>query len=312
MTDSDDDEPPGRSLDALGEGADVSYDEDEQDEEGPDFRDPDALMRRAGTFGDADSDQHFLVDDRVLDRIPGYLPDEADRSHLLEVGAGTGALTDRLLAAADHVTAIERDRELAAFLREEFADAIAADRLTVIEGDALAVELPDFTASVSNLPYGVSSEVAFRLLPLGRPLVLTFQAEFAERMAADPGTAEYGRLSVAAQHYAAVEVVESVPREAFEPQPRVDSAVVRTTPSEPDYEVGDEAFFLEFVKALFTQRRKTVRNGVRNTAHISGLDDPDAVVEAAPEALLGKRPDSVTPAEFARLADLAVEHGLEG
>jgi 16S rRNA (adenine1518-N6/adenine1519-N6)-dimethyltransferase len=275
------------------------------------MRDPDALRRRAGTAGDPDRDQHFLVDDRVLDRLPGYLPDDADTDHLLEIGAGNGALTDRLLAAGDHVTAVERDPELAAFLREEFADAVAEGRLTVVEGDALDVDLPEFSGSVSNLPYGVSSEVAFRLLPEKRPLVLMFQAEFAERMAADPGTAEYGRLSVAAQHYADVEVVEPVPREAFDPQPRVDSAVVRTEPRDPDYEVPDEAFFLGFVKALFTQRRKTVRNGVRNTAHISGLDDPDAVVEAADEDLLGKRPDSVIPAEFARLARLAAEVGLE-
>jgi 16S rRNA (adenine1518-N6/adenine1519-N6)-dimethyltransferase len=297
----------GHSLDALGEGADAPSHEDERE-----GRDPDALMRRAGVGGDPDRDQHFLVDDRVLDRLPDRLPADADRTHLLEVGAGTGALTDRLLASADRVTAVESDPDLAAFLREEFADAVDVGRLDVVEGDALAVDLPDFSASVSNLPYGVSSEVAFRLFPHKRPLVLMFQAEFAERMAADPGTSEYGRLSVAAQHYADVAVVESVPREAFEPQPRVDSAVVRTTPRDPEYTVADEAFFLDFVKALFTQRRKTVRNGIRNTAHISGLADPGAVVAAAPEDLLGKRPDSVTPAAFARLADLALDRGVEG
>jgi 16S rRNA (adenine1518-N6/adenine1519-N6)-dimethyltransferase len=271
-------------------------------------RDPDRLMRRAGVRGDPDRDQHFLVDDRVLDRLPGYLPETASTSHLLEVGGGTGALTDRLLAVADRVTVVERDPRLAAFLREEFADALAADRLTVVEGDALAVDLPDFSACVSNLPYGISSEVAFRLLPRGRPLVLTFQAEFADRMAADPGTAEYGRLSVGAQHYADVAVVESVPPAAFEPPPAVDSAVVRTTPRTPDYAVDDEAFFLDFVKALFTQRRKTVRNAIRNTTHISGVADGDAVVAAAPEELLSNRPGDLAPAEFASLAALAADH----
>ncbi|PSP81482.1 16S rRNA (adenine(1518)-N(6)/adenine(1519)-N(6))-dimethyltransferase [Halobacteriales archaeon QS_1_68_20] len=275
------------------------------------MRDPDALRRRASTPGDPDRDQHFLVDDRVLDRLPGYLPEDADRDYLLEIGAGTGALTDRLLDAGDHVTAVERDPDLAAFLREEFADEIAADRLTVVEGDALEISLPEFSASVSNLPYGASSEVLFRLLPEKRPLVLMLQQEFAERMAAEPGTAEYGRLSVAAQHYADVEVVEPVPPEAFDPQPAVDSAVVRTTSRNPDYEVDDEDFFLRFVKALFTQRRKTVRNGIRNTAHISGLDHPDAVVDSAPEELLSKRPDAVTPAEFAELAAVATDAGFD-
>ena len=306
-------------------------------------RDPDALVRRAGARGDPNRDQHFLVDDRVVDRLPGYLPEGTDRSHVLEVGGGAGVLTDRLLASAPadgRVTVVERDPTFAGFLREEFADAVDAGRLTVVEGDALDVALPeDVTASVSNLPYGVSSEVAFRLLPLGVPMVLMFQQEFAERMAADPGTPEYGRLSVTAGHYADVEVVEPVPKEAFSPAPAVESAVVRVTPRAPDYEVPGEArsasgdassaertsadsraaaprdggeptradaeFFLRFVTAVFTQRRKTVRNAIRNTAHISELDDPDAVVEKADEKLLSARAGDLSPRDFAELASLA-------
>jgi len=283
-------------------------------------RDPDALLRRAGVRGNPDRDQHFLVDDRVLDRLPEYASEiDADLSHVLEIGPGTGALTDRLLAVADRVTAIERDPDLAAFLRGEFADEIAADRLTVVEGDALDVELPDFTTSISNLPYGVSSEIAFRLLPRKRPTVLMFQQEFAERMAAGPGTDDYGRLSVSAQHYADVEVVEPVPKEAFSPPPAVESAVVRTVPRAPDYEVDDEEFFLGFVKAVFTQRRKTIRNAIRNTAHISGLADADAGVDAIAAGetpldpdVLGKRAGNVAPETFAALASAAAEHGGGG
>jgi len=292
-------------------------------------RDPDALARRAGSRADPDRDQHFLVDDRVLDRIPGYLPDDADRSRILEIGGGAGALTDRLLAAATavrigdatadatadaaaepgHVTVIERDGAFADFLREEFAAAVADGLLDVVEGDALDVDFPPFTACVANLPYGVSSEIAFRLLPEKKPLVLMFQTEFAERMVASAGDSEYGRLSVSAQHYADVEIVERVPKEAFDPQPAVESAVVRCTPRDPDYTVGDEAFFLRFVKALFTQRRKTVRNAIRNTGHISGLDDPEAVVDAADEELLRSRPGTLDPTAFAALAELARERG---
>ncbi|SMO40418.1 16S ribosomal RNA methyltransferase A [Halorubrum cibi] len=280
-------------------------------------RDPDSLARRAGTRANPDNDQHFLVDDRVLDRLSAYLPEDADVSHVLEVGGGAGALTDRLLATvgandpdpAGRVTVIERDPPFAAFLREEFADAVDAGTLEVIEGDALAVDLPPFTACVANLPYGISSEITFRLLPEGKPLVLTFQAEFADRMVASAGESAYGRLSVSAQHYADVEIVERIPKEAFDPQPAVESAVVRCTPRDPDYEVGDEAFFLRFVKALFTQRRKTVRNAIRNTAHISGLDRPDAVVDAAGEDVLSRRPGTLDPSAFAALAELAREHG---
>ncbi|PSP66630.1 16S rRNA (adenine(1518)-N(6)/adenine(1519)-N(6))-dimethyltransferase [Halobacteriales archaeon QS_1_69_70] len=271
------------------------------------MRDPDALIARAGVRGDPDRDQHFLVDDRVLDRLPGYLPDDADTGHVLEVGGGTGALTDRLLAVADRVTVVERDPTLAAFLEAEFAEAVADGSLSVIEGNALEVELPAFTASVSNLPYGVSSEVAFRLLPARRPLVVMLQREFAERMAAGAGDDEYGRLSVTAGHYADVEVVEPVPKAAFSPAPAVDSAVLRTTPRVPDYEVPDDERFLALVRATFTQRRKTMRNALRNTAHISGLADPDAVVEAADESLMDARPGTVPPAAFARLTTIAAE-----
>jgi len=272
-------------------------------------RDPDALIRRAGARGDPNHDQHFLVDDRVVDRIPGYLPEGTDRSHVLEVGGGPGVLTDRLLASAPEggrVTVVERDPMFAGFLREEFATEVDSGRLTVLEGDALDVELPDdVTASVSNLPYSVSSEITFRLLPLGVPMVLMFQREFAERMAAEPGTSEYGRLSVTAGHYADVEVVEPVPKEAFSPAPAVESSVVRVTPRDPDYEVPNAQFFLQFVTAVFTQRRKTVRNAIRNTAHISELDDADAVVEAADEDLLSARAGDLTPGDFATLAALA-------
>ncbi len=273
-------------------------------------RDPDALIRRAGSRGNPDFDQHFLVDDRVVDRIPTFLPDDADTTHILEIGGGPGVLTDRLLAVADHVTVIERDPDFAAHLREEFAEAREAGRLTVIEGDALKVDLPEFTACVSNLPYSASSEIAFRLLPLDRPLVLMFQQEFAERMVASVGDDDYGRLSVSAQHYADCEIVESVPNTAFDPQPAVQSAIVRLTPRAPEYEVDDEQFFLDFVKAIFTQRRKTIRNGIRNTAHISGLDDPTAVVEAADEEILRRRAGKLAPKEFAALATLAAEVGL--
>ena len=274
-------------------------------------RDPRRLLDRAGTGGDRRRDQHFLVDERVLDRVPSYLPASADRSHLLEIGGGTGALTDRLLAVGDRVTVVEQDRDLVAFLREEFGEAIDAGRLTVIEGDATSVSLPEFTASVSNLPYGASSEILFRLLPRAVPHVVMVQKEFADRLAAEPGTDEYGRLSVTAGHYAAAEVVEPVPPAAFSPPPAVDSAVVRIRPREPEYEVPSDDLFADLVTGIFTQRRKTMRNAVRNTAHISGLDDPDAVVAAADEDLMSRRPGTVAPAEFAELTTLAAEVGVD-
>lgn len=270
-------------------------------------RDPDTLLARAGVRGDKNQDQHFLVDDRVLNRLPTYAS-EFDTTHVLEIGAGTGALTDRLLDRAERVTAIERDTRLTEFLHEEFADTIDAGRLTIIEGDALSVEFPEFTASVSNLPYGISSEVLFRLLPRKQPLVATVQKEFAERMVANPGSEDYGRLSVTAGHYADCEITETIPPEAFSPPPAVESAVVRATPRDPDYTVDEDAFF-GFVRGVFTQRRKTMRNAIRNTTHITGIEQPAAVVETADEELLRKRAGELTPREFAALSNLAVEQG---
>ena len=274
-------------------------------------REPRALLARAGVEGDPDRDQHFLVDERVLDRLPGYA-ESFDTDHVLEVGAGTGALTDRLLRHAGRVTAIERDRRLAAFLRTEFGDEVEAGRLAVVEGDATSVELPAFTASVSNLPYGASSPILFRLLPRRRPLVVMVQREFGERMAAEPGTDAYGRLSVTAQHYAAVEVVETVPPTAFDPPPAVESAVVRTRPRDPPYAVDDERRFLDLVRAVFTQRRKTLRNALRNTTHISGIDDVEALIDSVDDDTLTARPGRLPPATFAELARLAAEGEGDG
>lgn len=273
-------------------------------------RSPDALISRAGVAGDPEYDQHFLIDNRVLDRLPEYLPDGTDTTHLFEIGAGTGALTDRLLRVANHVTAVERDPQLASFLRTEFTEEIDAGSLTIIEGDALETEIPDnITASVSNLPYSASSELLFRLFPLSLPLVVMVQTEFAERMVAEPGTPEYGRLSVTAGHYAESEITEPVPKAAFSPPPAVESAVVRITPREPEYAVPSTTFFKQFVTAVFTQRRKTMRNAIRNTAHISDLEAPNQVVSAASEELLGKRAGELPPETFARLSRLAWKHG---
>jgi len=271
-------------------------------------RDPEALVDRSVGCGDSRHDQHFLIDGRVLDRIAGYTQ-RLDRRHVLEIGAGTGGLTDRLLANSARVTAIERDADLAAFLRLEFASATALGRLEVMEGDALELDWPPFTTCVSNLPYSAASELLFRLLPLGQPLVLLVQREFGDRLIAAPGTDAYGRLSVTAGHYADIQQLEVVPPTVFEPEPPVESAVVRAIPREPEYAVPQAEQFLDFVTAVFTQRRKTMRNAIRNTTHISRIADPDALVTAADHGLLSRRPERLSPAEFAALCRLAADHG---
>jgi 16S rRNA (adenine1518-N6/adenine1519-N6)-dimethyltransferase len=247
------------------------------------------LMRRAGVQPDGTGDQHFLVDDRVLDRIVGYAP---EGEHVLEVGGGVGNLTARLAERYDRVTVVEVDPELTRFLDEEFGDEV-----DVVHGDATEADLPEFDVSVSNLPYSASSPLLFRLLPCASPLVVTVQKEFAERAVAEPGDDDYGRLSVTTGRYADAEVLETVPPSAFTPSPEVESAVLRFEP----HEVRGDGFFDDVVRAAFTQRRKTLRNALRNTTHMTGIREDD--VYEVPEELLSKRPGKMTPEEFERAAD---------
>ncbi len=275
------------------------------------MRDPTELRRRAGVGGDPAADQHFLEDERVLDRIIEYAMDAAfDLTSVLEIGPGTGALTARLLPVAEAVHAIERDPDLVSFLRREFDAEIRAGALHLVEGDALEVDYPRITSCISNLPYGVSSQVIFRLLPLGVPILVMVQREFGERMAAGAGTSEYGRLSVTSQHYGDVEVVEIVPPSVFHPPPPVESALVRVLPRPPAYRVQDEDRFFHLVTGVFTQRRKTLRNGIRNTTHITGITDPAAVIDALDEDTVQARPGELEPAVFARMANIVTD--LEG
>jgi 16S rRNA (adenine1518-N6/adenine1519-N6)-dimethyltransferase len=259
------------------------------------------LMRRAGVRPDGSTDQHFLVDDRVLDRIVGYAPGLED-AHVLEVGGGVGNLTARLVERYETVTVVEVDPELARFLEDEFGESV-----DTLHADATEADLPDFDVSVSNLPYSASSPLLFRLLPRAAPLVVTVQREFAERAVAEPGDDDYGRLSVTTGRYADAEILETVPPSAFSPPPEVESAVVRFEP----HEVRGDAFFDDIVRAAFTQRRKTLRNALRNTTHMTGIDE-DAV-DAVPDELLSKRPGKMTPDGFERVADsLRDEPATEG
>lgn len=266
-------------------------------------RDPDRLIARSGVRGDPDRDQHFLIDDRVLDRIAEYGAEIlTNGGTVLEIGPGPGSLTDRLLRITDRVVAVELDARLASFLSAEFDAAIADGRLEVVHGDALEVDLPAFDAVVANLPYSAASEIIFRLLPAGKPLIVMVQREFAERIIAEPGTAAYGRLSVTTWWFARGSILEVVPPTAFDPAPPVESAVVRLTPRPPPAEV-DQTVFQAVVRAIFTQRRKTLRNAIRNTTHISGIDDTDAVLDSLDDDLLRQRPDAISPEDYVQISE---------
>jgi 16S rRNA (adenine1518-N6/adenine1519-N6)-dimethyltransferase len=212
--------------------------------------------------------QNFLHDAGYLKRIVDAI-DPKPGQDVVEIGPGLGALTAPLIERTGRIRAIEIDRDLAARLRERFGP----DRLDLVEGDALAVDWPGFAAThpeklriVGNLPYHVSTPLLFALLPIADRVIdqhFMLQREVVERMAAKPGGAEYGRLSVMLQFRYDVKQLFNVPPGAFSPPPKVTSSIVRMTPlpREQLASVPPEAFG-EVVTAAFSQRRKTLRNAL--------------------------------------------------
>lgn len=229
--------------------------------------------------------QHFLRDAAYAQRSV-EAADLRGTDVVLEVGPGKGVLTRLLAPRVAKVVAVELDAAL--------ADALEADPIPgvdVVRGDAVQAPLPTFDACVSNLPYQISSPFLFRLLALDfRVAVLLVQKEFADRLVAKPRTKDYGRLSVNAQRRAEVEMIARVPPGAFNPPPRVDSAIVRITPRAPDFDVVDEALYERVVEAAFAQRRKKLSNALASF----GARAKDAPFAEA-------RAEELSPADFARL-----------
>ena len=205
--------------------------------------------------------QHFLTDRAVLDAIVGAIRPEPGEA-LVEIGPGLGAMTDPLVARCERLTVIELDRDLAQRLRKRpELDVIEADVLQVDFG-ALAARAGQRLRVVGNLPYNISTPILFHLLGAASHVIdqhFMLQKEVVDRMAAAPGGKDYGRLSVMLQWRYRIEAVLDVPPEAFEPPPRVDSAVVRMRPL-PVVESVDADLLGELVRVAFSQRRKLLRH----------------------------------------------------
>ena len=261
------------------------------------------LLSKAGTSGDQKLDQYFLTDDRILDRLQEYALN-FNCQKVLEVGAGIGNLTDKLVQISEEVIAVEIDSRLVGFLKSEFKEEICQNNLHLIHGDILSIDLPSYTLSVSNLPYELSSKILFKLLPNKVPMILMVQKEFANRLCAKSNTPEYGRITITTGHYADVEILEIVPPSAFNVKPAVESAIVKLVPSEPEYNLEDERVFLNLVTAVFTQRRKKMSNAIRNTTHISCIENPDQVIRIMDEKLMNSRPGELSPAQFAEISNV--------
>ncbi len=219
--------------------------------------------------------QHFLSDAAVIDAIVAAI-DPRPGEVLVEIGPGLGAMTVPLLERCERLTVIELDRDLAARLRRnERLDVVEADVLTV-DFAALADRLGQPLRVVGNLPYNISTPILFHLLGAADRIVdqtFMLQKEVVERMAASPGSKDYGRLSVMLQWRYDIESLLDVPPEAFEPPPRVDSAVVRMQPLSGTAQV-DAALLGELVTVAFSQRRKLLRHTLGRWLEARACDAP--------------------------------------
>jgi 16S rRNA (adenine1518-N6/adenine1519-N6)-dimethyltransferase len=209
--------------------------------------------------------QNFLVDEQIIADIIRIIRPAAD-DNMVEIGPGLGALTRPLLTHLNTLHVVEIDRDIIARLKTDYPP----HKIVIHEGDALkfdVAELPAPLRIVGNLPYNISSPLLFHFADSAENITdmhFMLQNEVVERMVAAPSTPEYGRLSVMLQYRFHMEKLLDVPPESFRPAPKVDSAIVRMIPMpRKEIQVQDEKLFAEIVMQAFGQRRKTLRNTLR-------------------------------------------------
>jgi 16S rRNA (adenine1518-N6/adenine1519-N6)-dimethyltransferase len=248
--------------------------------------------------------QHFLAPAWADKVVAAIGPRRDDR--FLEIGPGPGVLTSRLAARAAHVTAVEIDRDLATDLRASVPANVA-----IVEGDFLDFDLVPFLAGgplrvAGNLPYNISSPILFRLLTTARQsphlvdATVMLQREVADRLAARPGTKEYGVLTISALAQAEVTRLLTLPPGAFRPPPKVHSAVVRLTFKPTVIPAGLEDTFERMVRSMFQQRRKTLGNALKPFAETAGLAAAETLTATGIDPV--RRPETLTMPELLRLA----------
>ena len=263
--------------------------------------------------------QNFLIDTHVLEKIV----DAADIGKddlVLEIGPGIGTVTQYLCEAARQVIAVEIDRKLIKILKDTLS---AYDNVEVINEDILKVDIAALVEEknngkpikvVSNLPYYITTPIIMTLLEKRVPvtdMTLMMQEEVARRMQAAPGNKDYGALSLAVQYYSVPYIAAFVPQNCFMPRPNVGSAVVNLKcHKKPPVEVMDEVLMFKLIKASFAQRRKTLQNGLTNSAELDFTKEEITEAILKMQKLLGMkqnpliRGETLTLKEFACLSDI--------
>ena len=257
--------------------------------------------------------QNFLIDPNVLERIMDAA-EITGEDCVLEIGPGIGTMTQYLCERARHVISVEIDKNLIPILE----DAVAAyDNETMINEDILKVDMNRLAEEynggkpmkvVANLPYYINTPIIMGLFENKvhlKSITIMVQKEVADRMQEEPGTKDYGALSLAVQYYARPEIVANVPPNCFIPRPNVGSAVIRLTRYEvPPVTVKDEKKMFELIRASFNQRRKTLVNGLGNARNLNL--SKDRITKALEEMGLSPmvRGETLSLEQFARLSDL--------
>jgi len=244
------------------------------------------VVERYGLAAKKKLGQHFLVDQHVLNKILNAA-DVGKDDVVLEIGPGIGGLTQALLARAGHVVAVELDKQLIPILQTQFADA----PFTLVHGDVLQVDLVEILAPfkgknikvVANLPYYITTPVLMYLLESGLPfksITIMIQKEVAKRMAAVPGTKDYGSLSLAVQYYADVYIAAYVPVNCFMPRPGVDSAVAHLDILPTPRVEADKEHLFKIIHAAFNHRRKTLVNTLDGAGFEGGKEALAKILES--------------------------------
>ncbi|WP_088008417.1 16S rRNA (adenine(1518)-N(6)/adenine(1519)-N(6))-dimethyltransferase RsmA [Indiicoccus explosivorum] len=276
------------------------------------------IMEKHGLTFKKSLGQNFLIDPNILRNITAYAG-LTKKSAAIEIGPGIGALTEHLARTAGEVLAFEIDQRLLPVLEDTLSPY---DNVNIIHSDVLKADVAELIRKelsgysdlmvVANLPYYVTTPIILKLLledlPL-RGLVVMLQKEVAERITAKPGTKSYGSLSIVIQYYTEAEMVMTVPKSVFMPQPNVDSAVIRMIRRKvPPVNVISEEFFFEVARSSFAQRRKTLLNNLQ--AHLpKGKEKKEAILGALHKAGIepGRRGETLTIEEFGRLSDALYE-----
>lgn len=272
-----------------------------------------AILNKYQFFFKKSLGQNFLIDVNILESIIRHAGIDKETG-VIEIGPGIGALTEQLAIHAEKVVAFEIDKRLIPILKDTLEPY---SNLTLIHQDILKANVKEVMEEqfkpdqpvhvVANLPYYITTPILMKLVRENLPvssITVMIQKEVADRMSAKPNTKSYGSLTIALQYYTKAEVVMTVPKTVFMPQPNVDSAILKLTMRKtPPVEVCDEDFFFTIVKASFAQRRKTLLNNLKS--YFKNEYEKEVIEEVLNEADIDgkRRGESLDIEEFARLSN---------